>query len=154
MNLRWIRLASVFAVASFAGHAAAQDMMSGIDLTSDAFTKAEMSRADLEAQLAKLPAGEVLDLSARSLNGLDLSKMDLRRTKLQSARINRVNLAGANLEGVVLDQAWALDANMTGIKLKGASLFATQLRGAKLDGADFTGARVAGDFTNASMVAA
>ena len=88
---------------------------------------------------------------ARSLNGLDLSGMDLRRTKLQSARINRVILKGANLEGVVLDQAWSLNSDFTGASLKGASLFATQFGGSKLDGADFTKARVAGDFTNASI---
>jgi uncharacterized protein YjbI with pentapeptide repeats len=150
-NLRTLLVSSWIAFAPFGSAVAvAQDMM-GLDVTSDAFTKSEMTRADIEAGLAALAPGAVLNLSGRSLNGLDLSGMDLRRTKLQSARINKVNLKGANLEKVVLDQAWSLNSDLTGANLKGASLFATQFGGSRLDGADFTEARVAGDFTNASM---
>ena len=147
-------ISSLLAFSSFGSAIVlAQDMM-GLDVTSDAFTKSEMTRADIERALAALAPGAVLDLSGRSLNGLDLSGLDLRRTKLQSARINKVNLKGANLEGVVLDQAWSLNSDLTGANLKGASLFATQFGGSKLDSADFTKARVAGDFTNASMTKA
>ena len=67
--------------------AAAQDMLDMVDLTSDQFTKAEMSRADIEAGLAKLADGQKLDLTGKALNGLDLSGLDLRRTVLQSARL-------------------------------------------------------------------
>ena len=95
----------------------AQDMM-GLDVTSDAFTKSEMTRPDIEAGIAALAPNAVLDLSGKSLNGLDLSGMDLRRTKLQSARINKVNFKGSNLEGVVLDQAWSLNSDLTGANLK------------------------------------
>ena len=59
------------------GAALAQGMMSGVDLSSPAFTKAELSRADIEAMIAKGPTGGKLDLSDKSLNGLDLSKLDL-----------------------------------------------------------------------------
>lgn len=142
--------AAILTIASVPPGVVAQDM-TGLDTTSPAFTKSEMTRADIESGLTKLSGSEVLDLSGKSLNGLDLSGMDLRRTKLQSARINNVNFKGANLEGVVLDQAWALKSNLTGAKLKGSSLFATQFGGSKLDGADFTNAHVAADFSNASV---
>ena len=107
------------------GAARAQDMMSGIDLTSDSFTKSELTRADLEAKLAALKPGEVLDLSARSLNGLDLSGMDLRRTKLQSARINKVKLAGANLYGADLSEASLARTDLTGAKLDRSTITRT-----------------------------
>ena len=74
----------------------AQDMR-GLDVTSDAFTKSEMTRESIVESLAKLAPGAVLDLSGRSLNGLDLSGLDLRRTKLQSARINKTNFKDSNL---------------------------------------------------------
>jgi len=141
-------LASLMLLTGAASHD--QDM-TGLDVTSDAFTKSEMSRADIESAISRLPAGGILDLSGKSLNGLDLSGLDLRRVKLQSARINNVNFKGANLEGVVLDQAWALKSNLTGANLKNASLFATQFGGGTLDGADFSDAHVAADFTDASV---
>ena len=54
----------------------AQSMLDMVDLQSDAFTKSEMSRADIDAGLAKLKDGEKLNLFAKALNGLDLSGMD------------------------------------------------------------------------------
>ena len=144
------RLMLVCVSLAVAKRADAQDLM-GLDVTSDAFTKADTTRAAIEAELKALKDGEILDLSGRSLNGLDFSGMDLRRTKLQSTRLNKTNFRGANLEGVVLDQAWALNADFSAVKGKGASLFATQFGGSNLEDADFTGAHVAGDFTNARM---
>ena len=44
--------------------------MMGLDVTSDAFTKSEMTKADIERALAALAPGAVLDLSGRSLNGV------------------------------------------------------------------------------------
>ncbi|MBX9925353.1 MAG: pentapeptide repeat-containing protein, partial [Hyphomicrobiaceae bacterium] len=41
--------------------------------------------------------------------------------------------------------------NLTDAKFAGASLFGTQLVGAKADRADFTGSRIAGDFSKASL---
>jgi uncharacterized protein YjbI with pentapeptide repeats len=149
-NCFWAAALAIFAAVP-AVHA--QDM-TGLNITSDDFTKAEMSRSDVEAGIAALAPGKVLDLSGKSLNGLDLSAMDLRRVKLQSARINKTNFKGANLEGVVLDQAWALNSDFSGANLKSASLFATQFGGGKLDGADFSNAHVAADFTNASVTKA
>src|ERR1700755_609416 len=130
--------------------AAAQDMLRFVDLNSDDFTKADMTRTEIEAALSAIDPTTILDLSGRRLNVLDLSGLDLRRTKLQAARLNRANLAGANLDDVVLDQAWALDADFTGASLRGASLFATQLIGAVLDRADLSRARIAGDLSRAS----
>ncbi len=134
--------------------ARAQDMVQYLDLKSDEFTKADMTRADIEAALASAGPEEIVDLSGKRLNKLDLSKLDLRRVKLQSTRINGVNLSGANLEGVILDQAWALESDLTDANLKGANLFGTQLMGAKLDGADLTSARIAADFSRASATGA
>lgn len=84
----------------------AQDLTQFLDLASDDFTKADVTRADIEALIAKRQPGERIDLSARRLNKLDLSGIDLSNANLQSARINGTNLAKANLEGAVLDQAW------------------------------------------------
>src|SRR5262245_6921804 len=67
----------------------AQDMLRFLDLKSDDFTKAEMTRTEIEAALAAADATKPLDLSAKRLNGLDLSGLDLRHTKLQAARLNR-----------------------------------------------------------------
>ena len=130
-NLRTLLFSSLVALAPFGSATVVAQDMRGLDVTSDAFTKAEMTRADIEAGLAALGPGAVLDLSGKSLNGLDLSSMDLRRTKLQSARINKVNLKGANLEAVVLDQAWSLKSDLTGAKLKADSYVArtAEIRG-------------------------
>lgn len=72
----------------------AQDLLQYFDLTSDEFTKADMTRAEVEAALAKLPDGETLDLSAKRLNKLDLSGMDFSRTKLNAARVSGCNFKG------------------------------------------------------------
>src|SRR5262245_62009859 len=107
--------------------AAPQDMLRFLDLRSEEFTKADMTRAEIEAALAAKGANGTVDLSAKRLNGLDLSGLDLRRVRLQSARLMRANLAGANLDGVNLDQVWAFDTDLSGASLRGASLFAAQL---------------------------
>src|SRR6476659_1789440 len=153
---RWSKrhlVATSVALALFAP-AAAQDLFRYLDLTSEEFSQAEMTRAQIEAALAAAGPTGIVDLSARRLNGLDLSALDLRRTKLQAARLNNAKLAGANLDGVMLDQAWALSADLSDARLRGASLFATQLMGAKLDRADFSGARVAADLSRASLIEA
>ncbi len=131
--------------------AAAQDMVNALDLTSDDFTKADMSRADIEAGLAKLKAGETLDLSGKRLNGLDLSGLDLTRTRLQAARLNNANLKDAKLDGVVLDAAWALKSDFTNASFIGASLFQTQMMDARIDGANFSHAMVGADMSRATL---
>lgn len=132
----------------------AQDMVQSLDLNSDEFTKADMTRADLETAIAKLKDGDILDLSGKRLNRLDLSGLDLTRTHLQAARLNGTNLKGAKLDGVVLDAAWALKSDFTGASLIGAGLFQTQLMDAKLDGANFAHAMVGADMSRASLVKA
>ncbi len=132
----------------------AQDMLDQVDLSSAAFTKAEMTRGDIEGGIAKLAPGATLDLSNKSLNGLDLSGLDLRRTNLQSARLNKAKLAGANLSGVNFDQGWALGADVSGANFSSARLFGTQLVGAMADRADFSNARFAGDLSKASLIGA
>ncbi len=127
------------------------DMVDHLDLKSDEFTKADVTRDEVLAAIAKAGADGTADFSGRRLNGLDLSGLDLRRLKLQSARINGANFAGANLEGVVLDQAWALKSDFSKANLKRSSLFSTQFMDAKMPGADFTDARIAADFSRADL---
>ena len=93
-----------------AGAAYAQDMIDQLDLKSDEFKKADVTReAVLGQAIAAAGADGVADFSGQRLNGLDLSGLDLRRLKLQSTRINGAKFVGSNLDGVVLDQAWALN---------------------------------------------
>ena len=131
--------------------ALAQDMIQYLDLKSDDFTKADMTRGDIEAALAAAGPSGIVDLTGKRLNGLDLSGLDLRRVRLQAARLNGARLAGTNLEGVTLDQAWLLKANLEGARLAGASLFATQLMDARLDAADLSKARITADMSRASL---
>ena len=126
-------------------NAVPQDMIRFLDLSSDEFTKADMTRAEIEAALAEAGASGRVDLSARRLNGLDLSALDFGAPGSRRRVLIVLKLTGANLDGVTLDQAWALDADLTGASLRGASLFATQLMGARLDSADLSGARIAAD---------
>ena len=134
-----------------AGRAAAQDLIQYLDLTTDEFTKSNMTRAEIESGLAKLKDGETLDLSAKWLNKLDLSGMDLTRTNLRASRLNGSNLKGAKLDGVQLDAAWALKADFTGASFIGASLFQTQMMDCKVDGANFSNAMVGADFSRATL---
>lgn len=136
----------------FVSRGSAQDQLQYFDLNSDEFTKADMSRADIEAALAKLGDKETLDLSGKRLNTLDLSGMDLTRTKLTSARINGCNFKGTNFSGINIDGAWALKSDFTNATFIGTSLFQTQMMDAKLDGADFSNAMVGADMSRASLV--
>ena len=120
----------------------AQDPFQGLDMTSDAFTKAEMTRAEIETAVATQPSGAPLDLSGKSLNGLDLSGIDLHGVVLRAARLNKTNFKGANLEGANLDAVWALEADLSSANLKSASLVGSQCMSAKLDGADLSQAKV------------
>lgn len=130
----------------------AQSMVDSLDLSSDEFTKADMSRADIETGLAALKSGETLDLSGKRLNGLDLSGMDLTRTRLQATRLNKANLKGCKLDGVVLDAAWALKSDFSDASFIGANLFQTQMMDGKLDRANFSHAMVGADMTRASLL--
>ena len=132
-----LRRASLVATAILAlvlGPTWAQDMLRDVDLGQPAYSQAEMTRADIEAELNK---GGPLDLSGKSLNGLDLSGLDLTSVNLRAARLVRARLAGAKLDGATLDQAWLLEADLTGASLVGAHVFAAQLQRARADGADF-----------------
>ncbi len=131
--------------------ASAQDLIQYLDLTTDEFTKSNVTRAEIEAGLANLKDGETLDLSAKWLNKLDLSGMDLTRTNLRASRLNGTNLKGAKLDGVQLDAAWALKADFTGASFIGASLFQTQMMDCKVDGANFSNAMVGADFSRATL---
>ena len=133
----------------------AQDLWQYIDLNSDAFTKADMTRADVEATLkAAASAGTPADFSGKQLNKLDLSGLDLSGANLLASRINGANLKGAKLKGAKLDQAWGVEVDLTGADLEGASIVSAQFLRAKLDGANLSNARVASDLTQSSLVGA
>ena len=68
------------------GAACAQDMIDQLDLKSDEFTKADVTREDVLAAIAAAAPDGVADFSGKRLNGLDLSGLDLRRLKLQATR--------------------------------------------------------------------
>jgi uncharacterized protein YjbI with pentapeptide repeats len=134
-----------------AAPARAGDMLSGVDLTQPAYSRSEMTRADVEALLRRQRAGESLDLSGKSLNGLDLSNLDLSGVNFRAARLVKARLAGAKLDHAILDQAWLLEADLSGASLVDARLFAAQMQRARADGADFSLARIAGDLSGASL---
>lgn len=145
-------LGAALSVASlFAAPLCAQDMLQGVDLAQPAYSKAELTRADIEAALQHRGAGHKVDLSEKSLNGLDLSGLDLHGVDFRAARMNKVRLAGARLDDAILDQAWLIEADLTGASLKGAHAFASQMQRMRADGADFSHARVAGDLSGASL---
>ena len=136
---------------SLVSPARAQDLIQYLDLTTDEFTKSNMTRTEIESGLANLKQGETLDLSTKWLNKLDLSGMDLTRTNLRASRLNGTNLKGAKLDGVQLDAAWALKADFTGASFIGASLFQTQMMDCKVDGANFSNAMVGADLSRATL---
>ena len=129
--------------------ATAQDMMQHVDLSSPAFSLAEMTRAEVEATLKAAPGGA--DLSGKSLNGLDLSGLDLHGVNFRAAKMNKAKLTGARLDGAILDQVWAIGADFSQASLKKANLFGSQMQEASCDGADFSGARVTADLSRASL---
>ncbi len=128
----------------------AQDMLQGVDLAQPAYSKAELTRADVEAALEQRSSGRKVDLSEKSLNGLDLSGLDLRGVNFRAARMNRTRLSGARLDDAILDQAWLIEADLTGASLIGAHAFSSQMQRMRADGADFAHARLAGDLSGAS----
>ena len=130
---------------------AAQDMMDHVDLSSPRMSAAELSRADVEALIARAGPGQPVVLTDRSLNGLDLSGLDLAGADLRWARLNRAKLVGTRLAGANLDLAWGIEADFSGADLRGASLFQVQLRRARLDGADLSGSRLTGDLNQTSL---
>ncbi|MGD9658178.1 MAG: pentapeptide repeat-containing protein [Methylocystis sp.] len=128
----------------------AQDMLQGVDLAQPAYSTAELTRADVEAALRQRTKERKVDLSEKSLNGLDLSGLDLHGVNFRAARMNKARLAGARLDDAILDQAWLIEADLSGASLKGAHAFASQMQRMRADGADFAHARLAGDLTGAS----
>ena len=91
------------------------------------------------------------DLRGADLSGADLSGLDLSGANFRAARLNQTKLVDAKLDAVILDQAWLIEADLSRASLKGAHAFATQMQRLHGDGADFSGARVAGDLTGASL---
>ena len=92
----------------------AQDMMSHVDLTSDAMTKAELSREEVISRLKQATSqNRAADLSNLSLNGLDLSGLDFSNTNFRASNMNQTNFSKSILKGARLDQAWLLKANFS-----------------------------------------
>jgi uncharacterized protein YjbI with pentapeptide repeats len=150
-RVRFLALLGSFASAAPLVSVRAQDMLQGVDLRQPAYSQAEMTRADVEKIIA---AGKPVDFSGRSLNGLDLSGLDFSGANFRAARLNQAKLTGAKLDSAILDQAWLIEADLSRASLKGVRAFAAQMQRLRGDGADFSGARVAGDLTGASLRAA
>ena len=129
---------------------AEQDLLLGADMNTPAMTQAEMSRADVEAMIAKAD-GKPLDLADRALSGLDLSGLNLSGVNLRTARLNKANLRGADLSGAILEQAWLIKADLSGAKIVDAKMFGVTARDANFSGADFSRSRPIGDFKGANM---
>src|SRR6266851_5609152 len=66
-------LPAIMLACAVAHGAAAQDLLRFLDLKSDDFTKADMTRGEIEAALADAGPAGLVDLSGKRLNGLDLS---------------------------------------------------------------------------------
>ncbi len=147
MHMRLFQRAAIGALLFSPAPLLAQDMLQGVDLSQPAYSQSELTRAEVESAVK---AGK-LDFSGKSLNGLDLSGLDLTGANFRAARLNKARLAGAKLDKAILDQAWLMQADLTGASLKGAQAFAAQMQKLRGDGADFSGARVAGDLSGASL---
>lgn len=135
----------------FAAPPRAQEMLRGVDLAQPAYSQAEFTRETLEAALKAATSDAPLDLSQKSLNGLDLSGLDLSNVNLHAARLVKARLVGARLDHAILDQAWLLEADLSHASLVGAHLFSAQMQRMRADDADFSLARVTGDLTGASL---
>ncbi|MCJ2073530.1 pentapeptide repeat-containing protein [Methylobacterium sp. J-030] len=112
---------------------AEQDLRLGADMSSPAMTKAEMSRADVEAMIAAAN-GRPIDLHDEALSGLDLSGLNLRGANLRTARLNTANLRGTDLGGANLEQAWFLKADLSGADLTGSAVAGADFRNVDVSG--------------------
>jgi uncharacterized protein YjbI with pentapeptide repeats len=89
---------------------------------------ADLSAVQVREILATATPDKPVDLSRKSLEGLDLSSLDFRHANLSGAnlygaKLDGANLVGANLSGARLDLAWIMRANFTDADLSHASLF-------------------------------
>ncbi|MGH1574996.1 pentapeptide repeat-containing protein [Methylobacterium sp. P31] len=148
--MRTLTLSFMLAALAASPAAAEQDLLLGADMSSPAMTRAEMSRADVEALITKAD-GKPIDLHDKALSGLDLSGLNLRGANLRTARLNNANLRGADLTGANLEQAWCLRADLSGAKLVGTKMFGITARDANLIGADLSRSMPIGDFKGANM---
>ena len=131
--------------------ASGQDPMDHVDLTSDAMTKAELTRQELLAILSRATVDGRVDLTSKRLSGLDLQNVDFKGANLRWARLNNTDLRGANLRDAILDSAWLLNANLEGADLRGASLKSSQMRRANLRDANLSGARIVANLERADL---
>jgi uncharacterized protein YjbI with pentapeptide repeats len=90
---------------------------------------ADFSAEQVRQTLAAAAPGGPVDLSGKSLENLDLSKVDFQAANLSGAnlfgaKLDAADLSGANLSGAKLDLAWIMRANFTNADLSNASLLA------------------------------
>lgn len=106
--------------------------------------------------LKELPC-HPLDLSNRSLGGLDCAGLPLEGAKLChanliGAKLSGFNLVGCDLRGAILKEANLEGADLSGANLEGTSFKRACLRDACLAGATVTGATFKGaDLTGADL---
>ncbi len=139
-------------------------------LLPSAASAADVTARELVGRLFRAETDVPIDLSGRSLEGLDLAGVDFKAARLSGADLFGADLTGArltnaDLTGVRLDRAIVIRADFTGAGLRGArmrslTVFSTvepdprdaprftaaDLSGAdivaRLDGADFRGANL------------
>jgi uncharacterized protein YjbI with pentapeptide repeats len=88
---------------------------------------ADLSADQVREILAAAPPEKPPDLSGKSLENLDLSKVGFKRANLSGAnlfgaKLDSADLSGANLSGAKLDLAWIMRANFSDADLSNASL--------------------------------
>ena len=99
------------------------------------FPKAQLHKADLEANSLSNVNLREADLSYANLKNVDLSVADLRDSSLI-----RVELSGANLTGACLNKACLTAANLDQVDLRYANLTGTYIIGVDLSRANLNGA--------------
>ena len=88
---------AAFSFSLLAVTATAQDMMSGVDLSSPDMVSAEMTRGEVEGALAMTTANAPADFTGKRLSGLDLSGLDLSGAIFRAARLNKTKLARSSI---------------------------------------------------------
>lgn len=130
----------------------AQDMMAHVDLSSDAMTKAELSRAEIIERLNHARSqNKPADLSNLALNGLNLTGLDFSNVNFRASNMNKTDFSNSIMRGVRLDQAWMLGARLKNCDLTGANIFQAQLVGADFENSDLSHSLIAANLSRANL---
>lgn len=104
IKARLIAIVTAVAAACAAVPSRAQDM-TGLDVTSDAFTKSEMTRSQIEKAISELRPGELLDLEGVVLDQAWALKSDWSGATLKKSSLFATQFGGSKLDGANFSQA-------------------------------------------------